>query len=66
MNQTAFNMGNASGAYLAGLPMVFWLEVIYSSLVGGILAALGVVLAIVIYLYRIQQIGKSSKVALLS
>ncbi|MDC6405885.1 MULTISPECIES: MFS transporter [Maribacter] len=63
MNQSAFNMGNASGAYLAGLPMVFGLEVIYSSLVGGILAASGVILAIAIYLYRKQQIGKSNKVA---
>lgn len=63
MNQSAFNMGNASGAYLAGLPMVFGLEVVYSSLVGGILAACGVVLAIAIYLYRKQQLGKSNKVA---
>lgn len=63
MNQSAFNTGNASGAYLAGLPMVFGLEVIYSSLVGGILAASGVILAIAIYLYRKQQIGKSNKVA---
>ncbi|ASV32455.1 MFS transporter [Maribacter cobaltidurans] len=66
MNQSAFNMGNASGAYLAGLPMAFGFEVVYSSLVGGILAACGVILAIAIYLYRKQKEGKSKKVALSS
>ncbi len=64
MNQSAFNMGNASGAYLAGLPMVFGLEVVYSSLVGAILAACGVVLAVSIYLYRKQKVGKCRKMAL--
>ncbi|MDC6389623.1 MFS transporter [Maribacter sp. PR1] len=64
MNQSAFNMGNASGAYLAGLPMVFGLEVVYSSLVGAILAACGVVLAVSIYLYRKQKVGKCKKMAL--
>ncbi|RRQ48690.1 MFS transporter [Maribacter algicola] len=66
MNQSAFNMGNASGAYLAGLPMVFGFDVIYSSLVGGILAASGVILAVAIFLYRKQRLRKSSEVALSS
>ncbi len=64
MNQSAFNMGNASGAYLAGLPMVFGFEVVYSSLVGALLAASGVVLAVAIYLYRKQKAAKSNKMAL--
>ena len=48
MNQSAFNMGNASGAYLGGLPMVFGLEVTYASVVGGILAFIGVGIGIAI------------------
>lgn len=41
MNQSAFNMGNASGAYLGGLPMVFGLGVPYASVVGAVLALTG-------------------------
>ncbi|MBO0330441.1 MFS transporter [[Muricauda] lutisoli] len=41
MNQSAFNMGNASGAYLGGLPMVFGLGFNYASVVGSILACIG-------------------------
>ncbi len=52
MNQSAFNMGNASGAYLAGLPMAFGYGIIYSSLVGAALALSGVFIAIAIYMVR--------------
>ncbi|MBQ4915394.1 MFS transporter [Maribacter sp. MMG018] len=64
MNQSAFNMGNASGAYLAGLPMVFGYDVVYSSLAGAILASCGVVLAISILVYRRQKAAKCRKLAL--
>lgn len=56
MNQSAFNMGNASGAYFGGLPMVFGLEVNYSSLVGGMLAFMGAAIGIaIIYTQRVQK-----------
>lgn len=48
MNQSAFNMGNASGAYLGGLPMVFGLGVNYASVVGSILACIGACIGIAI------------------
>ncbi|WP_239057460.1 MFS transporter [Muricauda sp. TY007] len=48
MNQSAFNMGNASGAYFGGLPMVFGLGVNYASVVGGILACIGACIGIAI------------------
>ena len=55
MNQSAFNMGNATGAYLAGLPIAFGYGFIYSSLVGAVLAATGVAIAISILMYRNQK-----------
>ncbi len=58
MNQSAFNMGNATGAYLAGLPIVFGYGFIYSSLVGAVLASIGVAMAVSILLYRNQK-GRS-------
>jgi DHA1 family arabinose polymer transporter-like MFS transporter len=58
MNQSAFNMGNATGAYLAGLPIAFGYGFVYSSLVGAVLAATGVAMAISILTYRNQK-GKS-------
>ncbi|RIV70528.1 MFS transporter [Flagellimonas aequoris] len=48
MNQSAFNMGNASGAYFGGLPMVFGLPVTYASVVGAILACIGAGIGIAI------------------
>ncbi|MEC7769750.1 MAG: MFS transporter [Bacteroidota bacterium] len=48
MNQSAFNMGNASGAYLGGLPMVFGLGFNYASVVGSILACIGACIGIAI------------------
>ncbi len=48
MNQSAFNMGNASGAYFGGLPMVFGLGFNYASVVGGILASIGAVIGMAI------------------
>jgi DHA1 family arabinose polymer transporter-like MFS transporter len=56
MNQSAFNMGNASGAYFGGLPMVFGLGVNYSSVVGGCLAFIGACIGISI-LYAQKRKG---------
>jgi DHA1 family arabinose polymer transporter-like MFS transporter len=63
MNQSAFNMGNASGAYLAGLPIAFGYGIVYSSLVGAILASLGVFIAIAILVFRRTKQLKKKKVA---
>ncbi|SHJ91217.1 MFS transporter [Pseudozobellia thermophila] len=57
MNQSAFNMGNASGAYLAGLPMTFGLSVVYAGVVGAVLAGMGVLMAIGIIVYRKHKSG---------
>lgn len=59
MNQSAFNMGNASGAYLAGLPMAFGYSVVYAGAVGAILAGLGVCMALAIILHRRKKAGFS-------
>jgi DHA1 family arabinose polymer transporter-like MFS transporter len=56
MNQSAFNIGNASGAYLAGLPLVFGFSVTAASVVGAILAGLGVFIAVGILVYRKQKV----------
>lgn len=52
LNQSAFNMGNASGAFLAGLPIAMGYEFTSASLVGAVLAGLGVLLAVVVILIR--------------
>jgi len=64
MNQSAFNMGNASGAYLAGLPIAFGYGIIYSSLVGAILAFSGVAIAIAILIVRKRKEAKYRKMAM--
>lgn len=56
MNQSAFNMANASGAYLGGLPMVFGLPVNYASVVGAILALTGACIGIaILYTQKAQE-----------
>ena len=56
MNQSAFNMGNASGAYFGGLPMVFGLGVNYASVVGGILACIGAGIGItILYSQKVRK-----------
>lgn len=64
MNQSAFNMGNASGAYLAGLPIAFGYGIVYSSLVGAILAFSGVAIAIGILIVRKRKENKYRKMAM--
>jgi DHA1 family arabinose polymer transporter-like MFS transporter len=64
MNQSAFNMGNASGAYLAGLPIAFGYGVVYSSLVGALLAFSGVGIAVAILIVRKRKESKYRKMAI--
>ncbi|MEQ8470768.1 MAG: MFS transporter [Marinoscillum sp.] len=59
LNQSAFNMGNASGAYLAGLPIAAGFGFTSADLVGAGMAFAGVLLTIVIV-----QIRKATKVDL--
>ncbi|WP_225035781.1 MFS transporter [Winogradskyella sp. SM1960] len=61
MNQSAFNMGNAMGAYLAGLPIAYGYSVTSSSLVGAALAFSGGCIAISILLYRHRKIKKGKQ-----
>ena len=63
MNQSAFNMGNALGAYLAGLPIAYGYSVSTSSLVGACLAFSGATVALAILIYRKQKIRKKNKIA---
>lgn len=64
MNQSAFNMGNASGAYFGGLPMVFGLPVTYASVVGAILACIGAGIGIAIFYTQKNASKKKSKESL--
>ncbi|SHK66868.1 MFS transporter, DHA1 family, arabinose polymer transporter [Maribacter aquivivus] len=64
MNQSAFNMGNASGAYLAGLPIAFGYGIIYSSLIGAMLAFSGVAIAVSILIVRKRKEIKYRKMAM--
>ncbi|MFT5738025.1 MAG: DHA1 family arabinose polymer transporter-like MFS transporter [Maribacter sp.] len=64
MNQSAFNMGNASGAYLAGLPIAFGYGIIYSSLVGAMLASFGVLIASTLMIIRKQKELKYRKMVM--
>jgi MFS transporter, DHA1 family, arabinose polymer utilization protein len=64
MNQSAFNMGNASGAYLAGLPIALGYGIAYSSLVGAFLAALGVAIALLILMARRHRQKRANEMAL--
>ncbi|WP_037320058.1 MFS transporter [Salegentibacter sp. Hel_I_6] len=52
MNQSAFNMGNASGAYFAGLPIALGFGFTSASLVGAVMAGLGVFIALAIIIIR--------------
>lgn len=52
MNQSAFNMGNASGAYFAGLPIAFGYGISSATLVGAAMAGTGVFIALAIIALR--------------
>lgn len=52
MNQSAFNMGNAFGAFFAGIPIAMGFGFTSATLVGAVMAGSGVIIAIVIIMMR--------------
>lgn len=63
MNQSAFNMGNASGAYLAGLPIALGYGYTSAGLVGAVLAGMGVAMAVGVIIMRKQRTLKRRRIA---
>lgn len=57
INQSAFNMGNASGAYLAGLPIAMGYGFTSADLVGAAMAFVGILIALTVVLVRRQKIN---------
>lgn len=62
LNQSAFNMGNASGAYLAGLPIAFGYGFTSPDWVGAAMAFSGILVAFIIIYIR-KQTAKSTQTA---
>ena len=56
MNQSAFNVGNASGAYFAGLPIAFGYGFTSADLVGAAMATSGVIVALGIIALRRRKV----------
>lgn len=52
MNQSAFNMGNAFGAFFAGIPIALGYGFTSATLVGAFMAGLGVIIAVVFILMQ--------------
>ncbi|HMB64480.1 MAG TPA: MFS transporter [Eudoraea sp.] len=63
LNQSAFNMGNASGAYFAGLPILYGYGVASAGLVGAFLAFLGVAIAVGLLIYRKEKGKRITRIA---
>ena len=64
MNQSAFNMGNASGAFFAGLPIAMGYGFTSASLVGAFMASVGIGIAILILLVsRKRTVNAKRKMA---
>ncbi|WP_422355139.1 MFS transporter [Roseivirga pacifica] len=61
LNQSAFNMGNASGAYLAGLPIAMGYGFTSADLVGAAMAGGGIIIALVIL--RVRASNRKASVA---
>lgn len=55
LNQSAFNMGNASGAYLAGLPIAYGYGIVSAQYVGAAMAGIGILIGIGVILLRKQN-----------
>ena len=55
LNQSAFNMGNASGAYLAGLPIAYGHGIVSAQYVGAGMAAIGILIGLGVLFMRRQQ-----------
>ncbi|WP_373059035.1 MFS transporter [Zunongwangia sp. H14] len=58
LNQSAFNMGNASGAYLAGLPIAYGYGFTSADLVGAAMAGAGIFIALGVIRIRKQNAQK--------
>ncbi|HLR33339.1 MAG TPA: MFS transporter [Fodinibius sp.] len=56
LNQSAFNIGNAAGAYLGGLPIAFGYGFASADLVGAGLAGCGVLIAVSMVFIRKQKV----------
>lgn len=56
LNQSAFNVGNASGAYFAGLPIAMGYAYTAADWVGAAMAGVGILIAIGIIFLRKQQV----------
>jgi DHA1 family arabinose polymer transporter-like MFS transporter len=63
MNQSAFNMGNASGAFLAGLPIAYGYGITSASIVGAVMAATGVLIALGLLWARKQATARKRRLA---
>ncbi len=64
MNQSAFNMGNASGAFFAGLPIAMGYGFTSASLVGAFMASVGIGIALlIIVVSRKRTVNAKRKMA---
>ena len=63
LNQSAFNVGNASGAYFAGLPIAMGYGIGSATLVGAAMAGTGVFIALGIILVRRKREKEQSQLA---
>ncbi|GAL61873.1 MFS transporter [Algibacter lectus] len=61
LNQSAFNVGNAAGAYFAGLPIAMGYGYTSADWVGAGMAAFGVFIAFGIILYRNYRFKRKNK-----
>lgn len=57
LNQSAFNMGNASGAYLAGLPIAYGYGIVSAQYVGAAMAGIGIFIGIGVIYMRKKQVA---------
>ncbi|MDL5511753.1 MFS transporter [Arenibacter sp. M-2] len=64
MNQSAFNMGNASGAFFAGLPIALGYGFTSASLVGALMAGTGIAIAVLIIVFsKSRSVSTKRKMA---
>ena len=61
LNQSAFNVGNAAGAYFAGLPIAMGYGYTAADWVGAAMAGIGVFIAFGIILYRKHRFKRKNK-----
>ena len=63
LNQSAFNMGNASGAFLAGLPIAYGYGFVSADYVGAAMAFIGIFIAISVVFMRKKKLKKATLTA---